>query len=251
MRKALPQVAQVRLTDCAARRQARQQYFCRLLGGAGKPVPQCWQVSRFSPADLVPWPFISADRQPQARHRVAALSDLTSSTLPHSVQARFRVERFLGLARCTTKSVPAAVSWTRVMRIPVSGEMDSGPGPRVRDPGGLPLDPSFRAASTSRTAQAPCFTGRSSCSAWTPGAGGFPEKIGPNAGELVRLASQIDFAQEGPTFSAIYWPLLTFSLAGSSLLARLSLSCPKCRPRRRLCLALRIKPRSRVHLPCV
>jgi len=40
MRNEAPQVAQVRSTDCAAWRQARLQNCWRLLGGAGKTLPQ-------------------------------------------------------------------------------------------------------------------------------------------------------------------------------------------------------------------
>lgn len=130
MRNAVPQVAQVRSIDCAARRHARLQNFWRLLGGAGKSIRQCWHVSRCRPADFLSRPTSSTGRLAHPRHRGEGLSTLTSSTLPQSGQGRRRVARFFFCpGSATAPSVPGtsiAID-ARGMRVPV-GERSASTG---------------------------------------------------------------------------------------------------------------------------
>jgi len=190
MRNAPPQVAQVRSTDCAARRQARPQNCCRLLGGAGKSLPQCWQVSRFRSAERVRWPLSSAGRAAHARHRVAGLSARTSSSLPHAVQIRRRVARFRDLAHGATAPVLAAVPCARIMQVPVDG-LSASPGwmpaaygfrmPRWT-PSGVQRRPGY-------PAQRPAFIGVCAGSDG-PGFRVASQKSGPVAGDAPRFARQ-------------------------------------------------------------
>lgn len=149
MRNEPPQVAQIRSTDCAAWRQARLQNFWRLLGGAGKSRPECWQVSRFRPADRMRRPLCNAGRAPHARHRVAGLSARTSSTLPHSAQVRRQIPRFLDLARGATAPVLAAVPWARVMGMILFDRfLSAAVDPKARSPAGSELDSGAQQVST-------------------------------------------------------------------------------------------------------
>jgi hypothetical protein len=72
---------------------------------------------------------------------------------------------------------PAAASLTlSAAAIQMPARMDSRPGSSFGTSVDSCWTPRCREASTSRSAQGPCSVGQSGCSAWTPGAGGFPKK---------------------------------------------------------------------------